>query len=231
MAPKILLIDNRLDPPAGAEDLRRYLSPHGVVHVRRAPEGDLPLRIDQFSHVVLSGSRASCLSKEGWVDDLLGFLRQVAERRIPTLGVCFGHQMIARAFGGLAAVRQSPTPEFGWVKILNAVHGTDDPILGALPPTFHSFASHFEEVAQLPDGFEVTASNDRCGIQGMRHKDLPLYGIQFHPERNVAEGDETFRCRIGKAPAGSIFNKGKGDACFNEEIPLTLFRSFLKVTR
>ena len=231
MAPKILLIDNRLDPPTGSEDLRRYLTPHGDVHVRRGPDRDLPASADRFSHVVISGSRASCLSKEGWVEDLLGFLRRAAESRVPTLGVCFGHQMLARAFGGIEAVRKSPTPEFGWVKIMNSAPKGSDAVMGPLPRDFYSFASHFEEVASLPGGFEVTASNQCCGIQAFRHRDIPVYGVQFHPERNVAEGDETFRSRVGKVPRGSLFNKGKGDSCFNESIPQTLFTSFLKVMR
>jgi anthranilate synthase component 2/para-aminobenzoate synthetase component 2 len=101
------------------------------------------------------------------------------EGRVPILGVCLGHQSLVQHFGG---------------RIVGAdrlMHGKTSPIshdgrtiyAGLSQPfqagRYHSLAA---EAASLPDVLEVTARSDRDEIMGVRHRRLPIEGVQFHPE-------------------------------------------------
>ncbi|MGI9100507.1 MAG: anthranilate synthase component II [Solirubrobacteraceae bacterium] len=104
-------------------------------------------------------------------------MRRFPEAGIPTLGVCLGHQSLAQAFGGFV-VRGAP------------VHGktseiTHDgrTIFAGLSPTltvgrYHSLVV---DPARIPDVFEVSARGDGV-VMGIRHRELPAEGVQFHPE-------------------------------------------------
>jgi len=97
--------------------------------------------------------------------------------RIPTLGVCLGHQAIVEAFGG----------EVGQAKRL--VHGKASEVrhdgLGVyrgLPETFEAGRYHSLAATRVPDVLEVTATGDDGEVMGVRHRELPIEGVQFHPE-------------------------------------------------
>jgi len=98
---------------------------------------------------------------------------------LPILGVCLGHQSIGRAFGGRI------------VRAATLMHGKTSPIVhdgrelfAGLPNPFDATRYHslVVERASLPDCLEVTAWTDDQEIMGLRHKTLPVWGIQFHPE-------------------------------------------------
>ena len=220
---KILIVDNNIDKPWGlCGDFRRYLD--GEIIVRRGPQSDLPLNPQTFTHVILSGSKTSCLDSSPWTIELMQFVRETVDANIPLLGVCYGHQIIAKSYGGEAVVRRSELPEIGWVEVRQT---KPHPLLEGLPPKFHTFQSHFEEVAHLPTGFVNTAESDRCAIQAYYHAKKPVYGVQFHPERNAQEG----QCSIDKqklaTPKDCIFKDGQAMSVFTENVARIIFRNFL----
>jgi len=108
----------------------------------------------------------------------LDVVRQAAGRT-PLLGVCLGHQAIARAFG--ARVARAPHPVHG--KISPIVHDGRGLYRGLPRPfaatRYHSLAV---ERAGLPDGLIVDAWTAEGVVMGLRHRDWPLWGVQFHPE-------------------------------------------------
>lgn len=224
----ILVIDNKIDPPYGSADIVRYTSGEPVV-VKRGPDGALPTKIDGISHLILSGSKTSCLSDEPWVHSILKLIQMASEKSVPILGICFGHQMLARSFGGLSMVRRSATPEFGWIRIERTNEGEKDPLLNQLPNEFFSYASHQEEVAQIPPGFVVTAKNERCAIQAMRSIEKPIFGVQFHPERNAEEGQRSLEQVRAATPPEALFNDGKSFECYNQSIVRQVFSAFLNL--
>lgn len=113
---KTLIVDNNIDVPWDlCPDIRRYLD--GQITVRRAPQEDLPKNPLGFSHIILSGSKTSCLDVGPWIEKLTRFIHAAVESGIPVFGICYGHQLIARIFGGDKSVRKAEKPEFGWVEI------------------------------------------------------------------------------------------------------------------
>ncbi len=97
--------------------------------------------------------------------------------RVPTLGVCLGHQAIVEAFGG----------EIGHARRL--VHGKSSPIdhdgrglFRGLPAGFEAGRYHSLAAARVPDCLEVSASCSEGEVMAVRHRELPVDGVQFHPE-------------------------------------------------
>jgi GMP synthase (glutamine-hydrolysing) len=143
-----------------------------------------------YSHIIISGSESSAIDDNPWDDLLLKIVHAIMHRRKPLLGICYGHQFIARAVGGKHCVRRSEHPEFGWADI----QLTEDPLFaGVTTPSLLSMVSHYDEVYNLPGGFKILASNTCCAVHAFQFKDLPVWGIQFHPEYNIEEANEIFQ--------------------------------------
>ena len=111
-------------------------------------------------------------------------LIRTAGGQVPILGVCLGHQAIAVAYGG-TVVR---APELLHGKV-SQVHHDDVGVLRGLPDPFTATRYHSLAVAaDLPAELEVTAHSDSGVIMGLRHRELPVEGVQFHPESVLTEG-------------------------------------------
>ena len=96
---------------------------------------------------------------------------------IPILGICLGHQLIAKAYGG--EVTTSDTESYAQVKInIN----NDKNLFKQLAPEMDVWSSHKDEVKTIPQDFEVLASSNLCDVESFKHEDKDVYGIQFHPE-------------------------------------------------
>ncbi len=144
---------------------------------------------------------------KGWDEfalvDLHGLNDLLRETRLPVLGLCGGHQLLGYVFTkdlreverlndepirrlaeGEADVEPGYHP--GWftekgmqpVQVLNH----EDPLFAGLPETVMVLESHYCEVKVLPPDFVLLATNENCRVQAMRHRQRPIYGVQFHPE-------------------------------------------------
>jgi anthranilate synthase component 2 len=111
-------------------------------------------------------------------------LIRAAAGKVPLLGVCLGHQAIGEAFGG--KVVRAQVPMHGKVsQITHNRHG----VFAGLPSPFTGTRYHSLTVARegFPDVLEITAETDDGLIMGLQHKELPLHGVQFHPESIASE--------------------------------------------
>ena len=124
-----------------------------------------------------------------------------AEAKIPLLGVCLGHQTIGEAFGG-KVVRCHEIVHGKMGKMLHEGKG----VFAGLPSPFLATRYHSLVVERdsLPDCLEVTAWLEDGTIMGLRHKTLPIEGVQFHPESIASEhGHQMLRTFLDAAKAGA----------------------------
>ncbi len=114
----------------------------------------------------------------------LDLVTEAAAARVPLLGVCLGHQAIGQAFGG-RVVRAGEIVHGKLGRIRHAGGG----VFAGLPSPLAATRYHSLIVARdgLPDALEVTAWLEDGTIMGLRHRDLPIEGVQFHPESIASE--------------------------------------------
>lgn len=225
---KILIIDNTMDLDCwGSSDLRRFVtkSPDRTAFVRRGPHADLPRSTRGFDRIILSGSRTSCLEDSPWVSDLDNLLREAVSMGKPTLGVCYGHQALNRAIGGTKHLRKGSTGEFGWTEIEILERA---PLFDGLPDRFWSFSSHYEEVSELAKGMRLLAKSEDCGVQACQYESLPIYGIQFHPEKNLEETKRTVAGWKKDHRKDLIRHEAKAGKLYDAKVGETIFENFLR---
>ena len=145
---------------------------------------DTPFDVLEVDGLVLSGGAP----RVGLNDTLGACADYLDQADFPILGICAGHQFMARHFGGDAG--EAPVPEFGRTELLLADGVEQSDILAGLPPTSIVWESHNDEVTRVPEGFEVLASSKDCAVQAMRHPAKRFYGLQFHPEVSDTEHGE-----------------------------------------
>jgi anthranilate synthase component 2 len=185
----LLMIDNY---DSFTFNLVQYLGELGVeVRVVRNDEIDIA-GIEALAPDQLMISPGPCAPDQAGIS--LAAIRAFAGR-LPILGVCLGHQSIGQAFGGRI------------VHAREVMHGKTSPIFHADSGVFSGLANPFEatryhslviEKTSLPDCLEITAWTERDGevdeIMGVRHRELDIQGVQFHPESILTQqGHELLR--------------------------------------
>ncbi len=175
----ILLIDNY---DSFTWNLAHYLGELGAdVTVRRNDALDVDAALALRPEAVVL-SPGPCTPDEAGI--CLDMVRAAAEARLPLLGVCLGHQAIGQAFGG--RVVQSREIVHGK---LGQVRHDGAGMFAGLPSPFAATRYHslMVERASLSAVLEVTADLEDGTIMGLRHRDLPIEGVQFHPESIATE--------------------------------------------
>jgi anthranilate synthase component 2 len=132
----------------------------------------------------------------------LALITAAAARRRPLLGVCLGHQAVGQAFGG--RVVRAPVPMHGKVSLIR--HSAQG-IFAGLPSPFAATRYHslIVERSSLPKELSVTAETEDGLIMGLAHRELPIYGVQFHPESIASEhGHDVLRNFLGLADKGGL---------------------------
>jgi len=138
---------------------------------------------------------------------------------VPIFGVCLGHQAIGAAYG--ATVNRAPELLHGKVSL---VHHAGAGVLAGLPDPFTATRYHSLAVVEstLPAEIEVTGRSESGVVMAMRHRDLPLDGVQFHPESVLTQGGHTilanwlascgFADALERAPAlaGEVESRRRG---------------------
>lgn len=111
------------------------------------------------------------------------------ELDVPVFGICLGMQVIAAELGGEVAGGEYG----GYADVTVEITDGEDPLVGSLAPETRVWASHVDEVKEVPDGFARTARSEVCGVEAMSDPDRELYGVQWHPEvAHTERGEEVF---------------------------------------
>ena len=192
----ILLIDNY---DSFTFNLYHFLGDLGaVVEVRRNDSLSVEEALALRPEAILL-SPGPCTPNEAGI--CLDLIAAAAAERLPLLGVCLGHQAIGQAFGG--RVVRAPEPVHGKVWAVN--HGGTD-IFAGLPSPFRATRYHSLVVEDLPDSLIPTARTAEGLVMGLAHRDLPIWGVQFHPESIASEhGHDLLRNFLSLAARRNAF--------------------------
>ncbi len=179
--PTLVVVRNEVDPDCTfhCDAVCEALPGAGTVEY---PAGERP-DLEDVDGVVLSGSTAGVYEADDrpWIDDQQALVRTLVDREIPTLGICFGHQLVNAALGGtVEAVDENCRPV--------RVDLADDPLFRGLEPVVP--AVHGDVVIEPGDDLEVLASADYYHAFATRHREAPLWTVQFHPELTAAHRDQ-----------------------------------------
>lgn len=121
--------------------------------------------------------------------DQIGNCPEYLELDVPVLGICLGMQLIADELGGTVGAGDYG----GYADVTVEITDENDPLVGSLAPETRVWASHADEVKEVPDGFVRTGTSDVCGVEAMSDTNRELFGVQWHPEvAHTEEGDEVF---------------------------------------
>ncbi|MDK3255868.1 type 1 glutamine amidotransferase [Blastococcus capsensis] len=198
MARLLVVVPSESDPPAR---LGEWLRATGLeLDERHLGLGDpLPPTLDGFDGLVVLGGPQSSMDDETTSPELVGvraLLRQAIDADLPTLAVCLGAQLLAQAGGGRIRVGVDG-PEVGATLVAKRDAADADPVFGPLPLSPDVIQWHHDEIAELPTGATLLASNPHYPHQAFR-VGSGVYGLQFHIETTP----ETVRAWAGSDPVG-----------------------------
>lgn len=164
-----------------------------------ASHPDCAARAHAADAVILTGSSLDADSTEPAIVTLCETLRQLTARRAPILGICFGHQILARALGGLVG-RNPRGWEVGTHSIQLTPDGQTSPLFQSLdsqPPTpLAVLQSHQDAVLTLPPGAVLLATNSHTPVQAFQSAPgSRQFGLQFHPEFTPARLQKNWEIR------------------------------------
>ena len=171
MSARVLMLDNYDSFTYNLVHLLEELGADVVVHRNDALSVDQAEALEP-THVVVSPGPG----RPGEAGISVDVIRRLGPR-VPTLGVCLGHQAIVEAFGG----------EVGAARAL--LHGKASPVehdgrgvFSGLPQGLEAGRYHSLAATRVPDDLEVSARTPDGEVMGVRHRELPVEGVQFHPE-------------------------------------------------
>ena len=136
--------------------------------------------LDEVKSIIITGAGAMVTDDSPWIIESAEWLAQAARNQRPILGICFGHQLLARALGG--TVGNNPRGlEVGTISIHLTGEASDDSLFKNMPSQFTANVSHMQSVIKLPDGARLLAYSKREPVHAFSYG-AHVWGIQFHPE-------------------------------------------------
>ncbi|MBA2492648.1 MAG: glutamine amidotransferase [Gammaproteobacteria bacterium] len=143
--------------------------------------GDMLPDARHFLGVVITGSDAMLTDNPDWSLRTQAWLERILpNEKIPVLGVCYGHQLLAQTLGGKIGWSENGE-ELGTISVTLTANGERDPLLGAVGRQFVVQAAHSQAVLELPPGARLLARNAHEPIQSFAWG-TNAWGVQFHPE-------------------------------------------------
>jgi GMP synthase-like glutamine amidotransferase len=200
----LLVIEN--DPTDDIRRLGDWLSAAGLRLVTVRPHAGelLPESLDGYDALVVLGGEQHAYHAEPWFPACEALLRTAVQRRIPTLAICLGAQLLAAAHGGTVAAGRAG-PELGPALVARRDAASSDPLFARVPFTPDVIQWHHDEITELPAGSVLLAASTRYPHQAFRLGDA-AWGLQFHIEPDPAMvaqwagGDAKLLRRLGFDP-------------------------------
>jgi GMP synthase (glutamine-hydrolysing) len=195
-----------------------WSGPLGVLDARL---GELPA-LAETSVLVITGSPESVTSRAPWILRAEERAAELVRAGVPTLGICFGHQLLGQALGGLVAVNPRGR-EIGTVELERVA---DDPLFDGAPAAFGANMSHCDSVTRLPPGARLLARSRLEPHAAVRFGER-AWGVQFHPEFDAAVMRGYLDARLERLAAEGIDRASL--AAFEAPDAARVLRTFAKL--
>ena len=140
-------------------------------------------KISTASGFIITGSHAMVTDEPVWSLRLEAYVREVAKTQALLLGICYGHQLIAKALGGRSGFNPKGK-EIGTKQIRKLKYGYKDPLLKGIPAAFEAYETHSQTVLKMPKGAKLLVKGRGDNHQAVRYREN-IWGVQFHPEFDV----------------------------------------------
>lgn len=140
----------------------------------------LPDCLDSISSVIITGSKAMVTDALAWTKYVSKWLLELSQKDIPILGICYGHQLLAHALGGVVDYHPKGE-EYGDTVVQLTDESKEDKLFRGLPADIRAYVAHAQTVKQVPSEAVVLAKNAFEEHHALRFKDN-VWGVQFHPE-------------------------------------------------
>lgn len=185
------------DYPAMFRRMLAPLSPRFSFSSVAAHKGEKMPALAGFDGLLITGSPAGVYEEHDWIDDCADLVRRTAAAGKPQVGICFGHQLMAQAFGG-----RTEKSERGWGVGVHAyeMKGAAD----WMDPPSNRLAcavSHQDQVVETPPGARVLGGSDFCPFGVLEFAQGPAISFQQHPEFAHDYGQSLLRLRRDRIPA------------------------------
>jgi len=132
--------------------------------------------VDEYSHLIISGSEASAMDESDWTSELTDLIHKFVAADKKILGICYGHQFLARVLAGKSCLYKMPVAEYGYSKV-----NLRENVLFKNIKNPVCLQLHHDAVRNPGDDFEIIAENETA-VQGFQYKGKAVFGLQFHPE-------------------------------------------------
>lgn len=195
--PTVILQHSPTDGPGRLGDaLRRLGHKMDIRRIDLHGPSALPTDTDEIDALIILGGPQNVSEDHPWIKPELDLIRAAHAQRLPIVGICLGHQLIAHALGG--EVAPAATPEFGLVKVSQHPIANTDTILAGVPWITHQFQTHAQEVAKAPPDATVLQFSKDCKVQSFRCG-LRTYGFQYHFEYSSQAIDSAIKGSFGQS--------------------------------
>ncbi len=176
---RTLIIDCYLPNSPQIEHLYKVISEitSDVVEIKDSSAVGIQEDVRLYNAIIISGSQRK-LAETGTFELYSNVAELVKQCEKPILGICFGHQLIAMAFYEEVVNMGQRVEGYYMVKRVN-----HDELFEGLAEKILVMESHEEMVVNVPYEFIKLAESPNCPVEAIKHRTLPIYGVQFHPER------------------------------------------------
>jgi len=136
--------------------------------------GEFPEK-GSYSAIILSGGSdmSAFFNSDGSAKETV---KLITESNVSVLGICMGHQLIGKIYGASLIYLE----ERGWIKVKKL---KDNILFTGIPEIFNVWENHMYALNKVPEDFELLAIGESGSIQVIKHREKPIYGVQFHPEK------------------------------------------------
>lgn len=157
-----------------------------------AYNNEFPESLDGYAGAFITGSPHGAYEDVPFIHKEHKVVQALVDQEIPTLGVCFGSQILASALCGRDQVFRRDSCEVGFKWVALNEKAADDPLTTHIDESVYMFIWHNDEIQATHPDMTILASTDACPNQIWRYRNLPVWGIQGHPEIAKAHAEVWF---------------------------------------